>query len=107
MSTEELKKIAAQPQSLHGIVQFAFTSKISAYAALLQRKRFEIPKEVLYVLVPFLYSETLTTPMLNYIVAEVKELMGTSARTMTSRALLSEIVTVYSRNGAKRDNIAT
>ena len=80
MSIQELKQIHSQSQSLHGKVQAAFkntfTNKISAYAALLQRKTFEIPKEVLYVLLPFLYGGTLTTPMLNDIVAEVGKLMG-------------------------------
>ena len=79
VSTEELKQMAAQ--SLHGKVQSAFMDKVSAYAALLQHKTFEIPKEVLYVLLPFLYGDALTTPMLNDIVAMVGKLMGTITTT--------------------------
>ena len=98
--TKELKKIGSQ-ESLHDKVQAAFTAKLSAYAALLQRKNFAIPEEVLYVLLPFLHGETLTTPMLNDIVAEVKVQMGTSARATTTTASSSDTAT-KSRKRAKR-----
>lgn len=86
VSTEELKKMhsQSQSQSLQDKVQSAVTDKLSAYACLLQRKTFDIPEEVLYVLLPFLHGDALTTPMLNDIVAEVKAQMGTSTRTTTT-----------------------
>ena len=83
-STKELKQIHSQSQSLHGKVKAAFKSKLSAYAALLQRRTFDIPKEVLYVLLPFLYGKKLTTPVLNDIIAEVGKLMGTATTTTTT-----------------------
>ena len=84
VSTEELKKIQSQSQSLHGKVQAKFTNKLSAYASLLQRKTFRIPEDVLYVLFPFLHGDALTEPMLNDIVAAVRELMGTTTTTTSS-----------------------
>ena len=86
VSTEELKKIHSQSQSLHGKVQSAFTNKLSAYAALLQRKTFDIPKEVLYVLLPFQYGDTLSTPMLNDIVSEVGKIIGKASNTFVAAA---------------------
>ena len=88
VSTEELKKIhsQSQSQSLHDKVQSAFTNKLAAYAALLRRKTFDIPEEVLYVLLPFLYGKKLKPPMLNDIVEEVGLLMGTSSSTTTTTA---------------------
>ena len=78
VTTEELKQVHSQ--SLHGKVQSAFTHKLSGYASLLQRKAFSIPLEVLYALLPFLYGDALTFPMLNDIVAGVGEM--TIGRTM-------------------------
>ena len=104
VSTEELKKIAAQPQSLHEKVQAAFTNKLSVYARLLQRRTFYIPKEVLGVLLPFLYGEKLTTPMLNDIIVEVGKLMGTTtaAATATTSITTIQAAAVKSRKRAKR-----
>ena len=99
VSTEELRQIGSQ-ESLHDKVQAAFTPKLSAYVALLQRKNFAIPEEVLYVLLPFLHGETLTTPMLNDIVAEVKAQTGTSARATTTTASSTDTAT-KSRKRAK------
>ena len=82
VSTEELKKLGRR--SLRSKVDSAFINKLSAYAALLQRKTFDIPEEVLYVLLPFLYGDSLTNPMLNDIVAKVGELMGTTTKRTTA-----------------------
>ena len=89
VSTKELKQIAAQ-SSLHRKVQSAFFNNLSAYAALLQRNTFEIPKEVLYVLLPFLHGDALTEPMLNDIVVEVGKLNGMTSVATTSAAMSSE-----------------
>ena len=103
--TSELRRILSQSQSLHGKVQSAFTNKLSAYAALLQRETFEVPKDVLYVLLPFLHGDALTEPMLNGIVAAVGELMRTTTTTtttMTTTTTSSSETTKKSRKRAKR-----
>ena len=84
VSTEELKKIGGN--FLHGKVHAAFMNKISVYAGLMRRKTFEIPKDVLYVLLPFLYGKKLAAPMLNDIVAEVGELLGRTSEAQTTVA---------------------
>ena len=75
VSTEELKQMAAQ-SSLQGKVQAAFNDKLSAYVALLQRKTFQIPEDVLYVLLPLLCGNALDDTMLADIVVEVGGLMA-------------------------------
>ena len=100
VSTEELKQIGSQ-QSLHDKVQSAFTNKLAAYATLLQRRTFDIPEDVLCVLLPFLYGKELTTLMLNDIIVEVGKLMGTTTTTTTITTPSSETMK-KSRKRAKR-----
>ena len=102
VSTEELKKIHSQSQSLHDKVQSAFINKLAVYAALLQRKTFDIPEEVLYVLLPFLCGKKLKTPMLNDIVAEVRKLLGTTTTTTATAITTIQATAVKSRKRAKR-----
>ena len=102
VSTEELKQIHSQSQSLHGKVQSAFTNKLSAYAGLLQRKTRKIPEDVLYVLLPFLYGGALTAPMLNDIVAEVRILIGTTMTITTTTTATSSSKTKKIRKRAKK-----
>ena len=73
VTTEELKEMVGE--SLHGKVQNAFREEVSIYAGLLHREASELPKDVLYVLLPFLYGDTLTKRMLSDIVAEVEDLL--------------------------------
>ena len=76
VSTEELQEI--DTQSLQGKVQSAFTNKLSVYAAMLQRKTFLIPKEILYVLLPFIYGDIFAEKqiMLRDFAAQVDQLMA-------------------------------
>ena len=83
VSADELKKI--DRRSLRRKVVEGFSRKISIYAALLQCKSRDLPKEILYPLLPFLY-ENLTELMLKDIVTGVGELFGrTVAATGGSR----------------------
>ena len=74
LSIEELKKIGAH--SLHCKVHAAFAKKVSIYAAILQCKNFHLPKDVLYVILPFLHGEMLTKVMLKEIVTEAGKMLG-------------------------------
>jgi len=97
VSTEKLKRM--DRRSLRGAVDAAFARKISIYAALLQCKSRDLPKEILYPLLPFLY-ENLTELMLKDIVTGVGELFGrTRARAVAA--------TGGSRKRAKRGTQCT
>ena len=82
VSTKELKQIHSQSQSLlRKKVHAAFIDKISMYAALLQCKSTELPKDVLYVLLPFVCGKpTLSERQLADIVAAVGKML--SSKTM-------------------------
>ena len=102
VSTKELKQMAAQ-SSLQGNVHAAFTKHISLYAALLKCKTVELPRDVLYVLLPFLHGKKLTPPMLKDIVAEVGKPMGTSAAAITTN-IASREITERSKKRAKLEH---
>ena len=72
VTTEELKEMVGE--SLNGKVQNAFREEVSIYAGLFPREASDFPKDVLYVLLPFLHGDTLTKRMLNDIVVEVEDL---------------------------------
>ena len=57
-------------------VKSEFLKKVSPLVELRQSAPKELPKDVMYVILPFLYGTALTTPMLNSIVAEVGDLLG-------------------------------
>ena len=91
VSADELKRI--DRRSLRGKVVEGFSRKISIYAALLRCKSRDLPKDVLYTLLPFLY-ENLTELMLKDIVTGVGELFGKTSKTTTGN---------ISRKRAKKD----
>ena len=70
-TADELASLRWGWVTLRQRVDEEFSKKASSLAELLQCKSVELPKDVLYVVLPYLYGESLTKPMLRDIVVGV------------------------------------